>query len=80
MTATIMNPDLTSDMPDLTGVLLDDLRDHGDPALLSALHDVYVEAEFNTGNERQDQRGGLAVDVARPGAVGVDDQVPTVLP
>ncbi len=56
MTATIMTPDITSDLPDLTGVLLDDLRDHDDPALLAALRDVYVEAEFNTGNELQDQR------------------------
>jgi len=56
MTATFMSPVLNSDLPDLSAVSLDDLRDCTCPALLSALQDMYAEAEFNTGNERQDQR------------------------
>jgi FXSXX-COOH protein len=54
MTATIMSRDITSDLPDLTGVSLDDLRYYDDPALRSALRDVRVEAESI--DKPQDQR------------------------
>ena len=56
MTATIMSPELTSDLPDLTVISLDDLRSLQAPVLVSAIERVYADAEFNTGNELQDQK------------------------
>lgn len=47
---------LVTDLVDLTVVPLDELRSLTTPALTEALQHAYAVAEFNTGNEQQEQR------------------------
>jgi hypothetical protein len=50
------SPALTTTLVDLTTVPLDELRTLTTPALLEALERTYTQAEFNTGNELQEQQ------------------------
>jgi hypothetical protein len=49
--------DLTTDLVDLTHISLDELWDLNNPDLTAAIKRTRDAAEFNTGNEVQDQRG-----------------------
>lgn len=53
--ANLTDADLTSEMIDLTMFSLTELRDLTTPDLTAALNRTYALAEFNTGNELQDQ-------------------------
>jgi hypothetical protein len=51
----LTDADLDSELVDLTTVPLDELRSLTTSALVKALERTYAAAEFNTGNELQDQ-------------------------
>lgn len=53
--ANLTDADLDSQLVDLTAVPLADLRELATSALVEALERTYAAAEFNTGNELQDQ-------------------------
>jgi hypothetical protein len=53
----VTDADLDSELVDLTTVPLDELRSLTTSALVNALERTYAAAEFNTGNELQEQQG-----------------------
>lgn len=55
--AYLTDADLESETLDLTGISLADLRDLTTSELATALTRTYLAAEFNTGNELQEQQG-----------------------
>lgn len=54
--ATLTNTDLTSELVDLAGIPLDELRDLSSEVLAAAIRRTYENAASNTGNELQDQQ------------------------
>lgn len=56
--ANVTDADLDSELVDLTTVPLDELRSLTTSALVEALERTCAAAEFNTGNELQEQQGG----------------------
>lgn len=54
--AQLTDADLDSQVVDLTAVPLTELRDLTTSALVAALRRAYETAEWNTGNELQDQK------------------------
>jgi len=52
---TLTDSDLTSELVDLAGIPLDELRDLSTEVLVAAIRRTYENAASNTGNELQEQ-------------------------